>query len=224
MVQFADDHLYLTYQIDNDPGLSPDMGGYYSENRVTFMEVDLGWNEGMDKEGIFVDFRINQDSIYEGDTVWFQNLSCGCPFPYSFTWGFEGGSPGSSNESNPAVVYNNAGIFDVNLHAGNGQSTNLIIKPDYITVYPLSALSEEREVSSIRVFPNPAVSQLNIQFDKPAYATVRVRGMMGQIVFEKEYGYTGQIRINQLELPAGIYMVEVSTIDAKHCKMIVIGE
>ncbi|TVQ49604.1 MAG: PKD domain-containing protein [Saprospirales bacterium] len=56
-------------------------------------------------------------------TVKFSNTSSGNPD--LFNWDFPGGSPSNSNEENPEVTYQNAGVFDVSLTVGNpiGNST-----------------------------------------------------------------------------------------------------
>ena len=51
----------------------------------------------------------------------------------SWNWTFEGGTPGSSTDQHPTVVYNAAGVFDVTLEATNADGSNTMIKIDYIT-------------------------------------------------------------------------------------------
>jgi PKD repeat protein len=64
--------------------------------------------------------------------VQFTNLSGGSPTSYS--WAFEGGSPGTSNNANPIVTYNTPGIFDVQLTVTNINGTDVLLLPDYIEV------------------------------------------------------------------------------------------
>ena len=55
--------------------------------------------------------------------------------PTSWSWTFEGGSPATSNEKNPVVVYNQEGIYDVSLVASNGFGSSAYEEQNYITVY-----------------------------------------------------------------------------------------
>jgi PKD repeat protein len=54
--------------------------------------------------------------------------------PTSFKWTFSGGSPSTSTSSNPYVVYNTAGVYDVKLVATNDGGADSIVKTEYITV------------------------------------------------------------------------------------------
>lgn len=54
--------------------------------------------------------------------------------PTSFEWTFEGGSPATSSELNPVVLYQNPGTFDVTLIVHNALGSDTLEIPDYITV------------------------------------------------------------------------------------------
>lgn len=61
------------------------------------------------------DFTPTSISIFENGSVWFKDMSAGLVTEWE--WHFEGGLPVVSNEKNPVVVYENAGLFDVTLIA-----------------------------------------------------------------------------------------------------------
>jgi len=63
-------------------------------------------------------------------TVHFTNESS--PNSESFQWTFEGGTPASSTEENPTVVFNESGKFDVALKAINSVSTDTKTEVDLI--------------------------------------------------------------------------------------------
>jgi PKD repeat protein len=69
------------------------------------------------------------------DTVQFTDLSLNVPTQW--TWIFEGGSPATSTQQNPEVIYNNAGTYDVTLITENSQGDDTLVLANYITVYPL---------------------------------------------------------------------------------------
>ena len=64
-------------------------------------------------------------------TVNFSNQSTNAD---SYLWSFPGGTPSSSTEENPVVIYNNAGAFDVTLEAINGAGSKFLTYSDYIVV------------------------------------------------------------------------------------------
>ena len=65
-------------------------------------------------------------------TVQFSDASLNSPTNWS--WAFEGGTPASSTEQNPIVVYDVAGEFDVQLQAGNVAGNNVLVSNDFISV------------------------------------------------------------------------------------------
>jgi PKD repeat protein len=62
------------------------------------------------------------NTSYSGDTEW--------------NWVFEGGTPATSTEENPVVVYNTPGEYDVSLTVGNGIDEVSETKVAYISVLP----------------------------------------------------------------------------------------
>jgi PKD repeat protein len=82
-------------------------------------------------------FTADNTSIVAGQTVNYTDQSTGAV--NSWTWTFEGGTPASSNAQNPSVVYNAAGNFDATLLVGDGNTTDQLVKADYITVTTVTA-------------------------------------------------------------------------------------
>lgn len=54
--------------------------------------------------------------------------------PHTWLWTFTNGSPASSNERNPEVVYSSSGVFPVSLTVTNESGTDVEIKTDFIHV------------------------------------------------------------------------------------------
>lgn len=79
-------------------------------------------------------FTASNNNIAQGGVVNFTSTSSG--YPGSYSWHFSGGSPQYSNNSNPAVLYGNPGIFGVSLVATNQNGSDSIYKSNYITVLP----------------------------------------------------------------------------------------
>ncbi len=86
------------------------------------------------------DFVLGKDTsatvveVTSGVPMTFTNLSTGCP--NSFSWIFEQGTPGTSQDKNPTVTYNVPGYFDVQLTAINGKGSETLVKANYIHVVP----------------------------------------------------------------------------------------
>ncbi|MDD4848301.1 MAG: PKD domain-containing protein [Bacteroidales bacterium] len=78
-------------------------------------------------------FEANITNIPEGSAVQFTDLSLGTPTGWS--WSFEGGTPATSQEQNPSVIYATEGTYDVTLTVSNGTETNSKTIENYITVF-----------------------------------------------------------------------------------------
>ncbi|NAS12000.1 spondin domain-containing protein [Poritiphilus flavus] len=77
-------------------------------------------------------FTVQSTTVTTGTQVTFTNTSQNST---AYTWVFSGGSPSQSNEENPTVTYNSAGVFDVTLTAFNNVGDNSsVIEEDFITV------------------------------------------------------------------------------------------
>jgi M6 family metalloprotease-like protein len=78
------------------------------------------------------DFSASATTITQGDTVDFTDLSTNTPT--SWSWTFDGGTPGSSTAQNPSVTYNTPGTYTVQLIATNSAGSDTELKVDFITV------------------------------------------------------------------------------------------
>jgi PKD repeat protein len=78
-----------------------------------------------------VDFSSDITTVCAGNSVNFVDESVGAS---SWQWTFEGGTPATSTEQNPTVVYNTPGDYDVKLVASGSANTDSVIKVDYINV------------------------------------------------------------------------------------------
>ncbi len=70
--------------------------------------------------------------ISAGESVHFKNLSTG-EF-LSQQWSFEGGSPVTSDLSDPVVIYNEPGVYSVKLVISDGQNEAEVEKTHFVTV------------------------------------------------------------------------------------------
>ncbi|NLO49845.1 MAG: T9SS type A sorting domain-containing protein [Bacteroidales bacterium] len=77
-------------------------------------------------------FNANEVELCEDNEVNFTDNSSGNVL--SWSWEFEGGTPATSAEENPTVMYAEGGIFDVTLTVTGTQGSHSITKTDYILV------------------------------------------------------------------------------------------
>ncbi|MFO8235406.1 MAG: PKD domain-containing protein [Bacteroidales bacterium] len=78
------------------------------------------------------DFNYNKENLFEGDTIQFTDESANGAT--SWNWEFEGGSPSSSNEENPEIIYNTSGTYNVKLIVNNDAGADTLFKQDIISV------------------------------------------------------------------------------------------
>ena len=90
-------------------------------------------------------------------------------------WEFEGGTPATSTEQDPVVVYAEPGIFDVKLTVSDGLHSKSVLKENYITVGHCSGLEEANAASLFRIFPNPSSDRVTIEFKQKIIGNCHVR-------------------------------------------------
>ncbi len=78
------------------------------------------------------DFNVSDTSLCTGNTTLFTDNSTGNIL--TWTWVFEGGTPATSTQENPTVLYNSAGNFDVTLTVTDAYSSNTMTRNDHIHV------------------------------------------------------------------------------------------
>ena len=98
---------------------------------ITFsqaVDIDIDANSAAPSAG----FTSSIDAGCGPLTVEFADASTNSPT--SWNWTFEGGTPATSTEENPTVVFENAGTYTVILEATNGVGSDMDVQLSYITV------------------------------------------------------------------------------------------
>lgn len=94
-------------------------------------------------------FRAENLKILLGGQVRFTDLSTN--FPTSWNWTFEGGTPSTSTEQNPVVVYAQPGKFKVTLVTANSAGTSTpIVREQYIEVLNVGLCADQTNFSGTR--------------------------------------------------------------------------
>ncbi len=92
------------------------------------------WETIMYQGILSADFVADQTEIPSGCAIQFTDLTTGVP--QSWIWTFEGGTPSSSTEQHPNIIYEENGTFSVSLEVVNDNGSDNITKDNYILVNP----------------------------------------------------------------------------------------
>ena len=120
-------------------------------------------NKDEDVIEINASFSPSKLMILEGESVTFTDQSTGTPSAWN--WVFEGGTPASSTDQNPTVVYNTYGIFDVSLTASLDNFSDIETKDDFITV--IQRLAAQFDVSDSIINEGSEVSFTDSSIGSP---------------------------------------------------------
>ncbi|NOX84566.1 MAG: T9SS type A sorting domain-containing protein [Chlorobi bacterium] len=133
----TDENIYKT--TDSGSNWTMDYNGSGSSNiyKIKYTQDNTGFACG--SQGYIIrraaplsaDFTADNTTACSGSTVNFTDLSVAAT---SWSWTFEGGTPSTSTDQNPSVVYNTPGVYDVSLTVSDGTDTDTETKVDYITV------------------------------------------------------------------------------------------
>jgi len=153
-------------------------------------------------------FAADTTSVVEGDTIYFTDLSANNPTTWA--WEFEGGTPKTSMEQNPAIEYALPGDYDVKLIVNNAFGSDTLLKTDFIHV-DLAIGIETHNSPDFTLYPNPASDKLFISC-KEKLQSVDIMNIAGEVV--KIQGCNAcQAEINMADLPSGMYFIRLQTIN-----------
>ncbi|NCA85691.1 MAG: T9SS type A sorting domain-containing protein [Clostridia bacterium] len=78
-------------------------------------------------------FTCDESNVCHGTEIHFFDNSIGNPT--SWEWSFPGGTPATSTEENPIVIYNSGGFYDVTLCVNDGTNSDCFTALDYIWIF-----------------------------------------------------------------------------------------
>lgn len=168
-----------------------------------------GWQatitcQGGSIEPPIADFSASVTDVNKGDTIQFSDLSINDPSEWR--WTFEGGTPTTSTEQNPIVVYKEAGIFNVELTVSNIIGSDTKIKEQYITVHQLNILEENND-NDVAIFPNPSSEKATLQA-KNKIQKIEIYSILGNLLQEKIVN-KNVYELNTNDLRTGVYFVRI---------------
>ena len=89
--------------------------------------------------------------------------------PVSWSWKFEGGTPGTSALRNPVVRYHNPGKYSVTLTVANASGSDTKSVENFITVEEYDELTtgveKEGQPLLFRLYPNPASKNIVLEMN-----------------------------------------------------------
>jgi len=161
-------------------------------------------------------FSADTTMIFEGDSIYFTDLSENSPTDWK--WEFEGGTPDTSTEQNPVVIYNVPGDYDVTLITSNTYGSDSLTISDYIIVDPTTGMIPHND-SQFRIYPIPANDKLCISINN-IIKSVDILDVSGQVIRNQKCN-NRQLKIDIRDLPDGIYFIRFYSGDTEETKKII---
>lgn len=104
----------------------------WSASNLTF----TGTNNGFVNEcAPIADFRPSVSFACVGEPITFNDLSFNAEVN-TWEWNFAGGTPSTSTQQNPSVIYNEPGSYTVTLTASNNAGSNQRVRQQIVTISP----------------------------------------------------------------------------------------
>ncbi|MCC7467328.1 MAG: PQQ-binding-like beta-propeller repeat protein [Saprospiraceae bacterium] len=153
------------------------------------------------------DFSVASTQIAINQPLSFQDQSS--YQPDTWTWHFEGGTPAISTLPNPAVSYQQPGVYDVLLVVENALGTDTIRKSCLVEAVPATSSQKEPTVQDLSVYPNPATDWLSFQWPaKETELLCLVTDVAGRIVYQELLGNEKSM-LHVQSLPSGWYQLQL---------------
>lgn len=162
------------------------------------------------------EFIADKTIVMAGESVTFTDVSTGGPRERE--WIFEGGTPSSSTQKNPVVVYNQDGLYEVSLKVTNEFGENTAVKTGYIQVGQVGT-SDIALIANAKLYPNPiSGGKITMEFDtdhtqKMSFKLYDNQGRLVKILYEDrvKVGYN-VFSFNTDMLLSGTYFLNISNL------------
>ncbi|RQO32250.1 hypothetical protein DBR32_01170 [Taibaiella sp. KBW10] len=129
---------------------------------------------------------------------------------YTYTWNF--GDGGTSNQMTPTHVYTTAGDYLVSMFISNGCTDTTVTLPIRVD-FTLGTVTVSKNNINMKLYPNPAQDQLNLELigDHIFFRNIIVYNVIGQKVLDQKTNKTTAEKISTQQLPAGMYILKAET-------------
>ncbi|MBL4715904.1 MAG: hypothetical protein COC01_10335 [Bacteroidetes bacterium] len=186
----------------------------YGTNDTTFLKQFMSYPVSA--------FGVDTTVICKNDTVNFINYSVNAN---NYSWYFQGGTPNTSNQKNPAVAFSDTGSFDVTLTVTNNNGSANESKPAYINVIDCSQDTTgtgfiSNQDMQLFIYPNPSKNILNVEFNASTSEQLNFNlfNIVGEeVLAQKEVSKVGanHFSISTTGLTPGIYFLQLQTLTGK---------
>jgi len=164
------------------------------------------------------DFTSDLTAVAMGGTVKF-TITDGIHSTSTVNWTFAGGTPATSTNRHPSVVYNTSGTYNVTLKVTNSWGVSTTVKTGMIYVGGLGL--GEQSTATVSVFPNPVKDVLNIQ-STVGIEEITMMNMVGQIVVNQKAD-NNNVTVNTSNLKSGVYNLKIKMVDGFINRKIVVN-
>ena len=113
------------------------------------------------------EFTADQTVLCSGTEVQYTDMSSG--FLTSWSWQFPGGTPATSNQQNPTIVYSTAGEYDVTLTVSDGTENDSQTKSNYIHVASAAPVAPAAPTGESMLCKNPENQEYTTSGSPEAY-------------------------------------------------------
>lgn len=160
------------------------------------------------------DFSANETFIAVGQSISFSDLTLNNPTTWS--WVFEGGTPGTSSLKNPgSITYNETGIFDVTLTVTNTYGQDTELKSDFVEVGYVGVDDLQLTPDRIELYPNPTTGTFTLVLKGNLKELVNISffNATGRRILEvpTDNGILHQMQVDLAGNPPGVYLLRVQT-------------
>ncbi len=176
-----------------------------------------GWSGGFNADattgGMFkfvgilaqCDFTSDLPAVAMGGTVKY-SITEGAHSTSTVSWAFPGGTPATSTNRRPSVVYNTAGSYNATLTVTNSWGVTTKVKTNVVYVGGVGV--DDKTATSVSVYPNPVKDMMTLQ-GSSTIENVTVTNMVGQVVLSQKAEDT-TVTINTSSLKSGVYNVRIN--------------
>jgi len=164
------------------------------------------------------DFTANNVAVAKGGSVTY-SITDGAHSTSTVAWTCPGGTPATSTNRHPTIVYNTPGTYNVTLTVTNSWGNTVKLKTGYIYVGGVGI--NEHSAATVSVFPNPAKDVLNIQGSQNIQE-VSLMNMVGQVVYTQTTD-ASTLTINTSDLKSGVYNLRIKMADGFINKKVVVN-
>jgi len=149
-------------------------------------------------------FEADPTVLNAGYSVQFHDLSTNNPIAWE--WTFPGGTPATSTEQNPLILYSTIGVYSVTLKATNAYGNNTLTKTNYINVGVDGITTLP---SLISIYPNPTNGRLFVTNPSLEMLEISVFSAVGNLI-NSTVSSEDIISIDIASQNKGLYLVKIT--------------